>query len=275
MAFAPQKYELIHFTTSKKRHNLKAGIQFGHNEIQPSQSIRILGVWLDPKLKWHAHAKIAQQKGLAALGAFKRISSSTWGASFTRARLLFNSTIRPAITYGAAAWHSPESQKHNPVIQAISKIQTRGLRMIAGAYRATPTCELESETFTPPIDIFCNKIRARHLRRTYDSTPRHHITGQCQAIRSRLRRRKRRQPTSEARDFRQDKLKWTTQREQEFGFDSSKAILAEWRPRWQEEGKKKKSWWCSIAAQDQPCKNTLIRSGKGKVVHRRKKAREP
>jgi hypothetical protein len=92
----------------------------------------------------------------------------------------------------------------------------------------------------------------------YDSAPGHHITGQCQAIRSRLRRRKRRQPTPEARDFRQDKLRWTTQREQEFGLDSSKAILAEWRARWQEEGKKKKSWWCSIAAQDQPCKNTLL-----------------
>jgi hypothetical protein len=53
----------------KPGHNFKAGMKFRGIEKQPSQSIRILGIWLDPKLKWHTHAKIAQQKGVAALGA--------------------------------------------------------------------------------------------------------------------------------------------------------------------------------------------------------------
>ena len=227
MAFAPQKYELIHFTTSRKRHNLKAGIKFGSIEKQPLQSIRILRVWMDPKLKWHAHAKVAQQKGIAALGALRRVASSTWGASFTQARLLFNSAVQPSITYGAAAWHSPESQRHNPVIKAISKIQVGGLRTVAGAYRATPTRELEKETFTPPINIICNEIRARHLRRTYDSPVGCYITEQCQAIKSRLRQQKRRQPARDSNVVCQERLNWAKQREQEYGLDSKKAILAE------------------------------------------------
>ena len=82
----------------------------------PLEQVRVLGVWLDLKLKWQAYTQVTQQKGLAALGAFQRVVASTWGASFTRARLLYNSTVRPVITYGAAAWHTPERLGKGPVV---------------------------------------------------------------------------------------------------------------------------------------------------------------
>jgi hypothetical protein len=51
MKFAPQKYELIHFTTATKKHNLQALIRVGEIEKLLSEQVRVLRVWLDLKLK--------------------------------------------------------------------------------------------------------------------------------------------------------------------------------------------------------------------------------
>jgi hypothetical protein len=77
MKFAPQKYKLIHFITATKKHNLQASIKVKSIKKLPLEQVRVLGVWLDLKLKWQAHARVAQQKGLAALGAFQRVVAST------------------------------------------------------------------------------------------------------------------------------------------------------------------------------------------------------
>ena len=101
--FALLKYELIHFTIARRRYNLQASIKIEGIEKTPTQSVRVLGVWLDLKLQWSAYAKIARQKGMAAIAALKRVTTSTWGASFIRARLLYNLVVRPSITHGAIA----------------------------------------------------------------------------------------------------------------------------------------------------------------------------
>jgi hypothetical protein len=100
--------------------------------------------------------------------------------------LLYNSAVRPTITYGAEVWFEPEVAKHSKVAQAISKVQASGMRVVAGAFRATPIRELETETFTPPLDIYCNELKARHIRRTYASQAGTFIQEQYRMISSRL-----------------------------------------------------------------------------------------
>ncbi len=63
MKFAPAKYELIHFTRSRTKFNLEASAHFGSIEKQPTAEVRVLGVWLDTKLRWTAHARKAVQRG--------------------------------------------------------------------------------------------------------------------------------------------------------------------------------------------------------------------
>jgi hypothetical protein len=104
-----------------------------------------------------------------AVAALKRVSTSIWGASFLRSRVLYNATVRPSMTYGHKAWYTPEQAAHSRVIKKLELIQSSGLRAVAGAFRATPIRELETETFITPLDIHCSELRARHLRRTYSS----------------------------------------------------------------------------------------------------------
>ena len=76
MKFAPKKYKLIHFTRSK-RFNLEASICLGGIEKAPKAEVRILGIWVDPKLRWSAHWSKVQQKANTQIGALVRTTAST------------------------------------------------------------------------------------------------------------------------------------------------------------------------------------------------------
>lgn len=106
MRFAPTKYELIHFTR-RRQFNLRASINLGSVNKEPSPSIRVLGIWLDTKLLWSAHLHKVQQKATTQTAALTRITTSTWGASFSRARQIYSAVVRPALTFGAGIWHTP------------------------------------------------------------------------------------------------------------------------------------------------------------------------
>lgn len=55
--FAPQKYELVHLARNPKKFNMRASVHKNHKDISPKADIRILGVQIDTKLRWHAHVR--------------------------------------------------------------------------------------------------------------------------------------------------------------------------------------------------------------------------
>ena len=102
--FAPDKYQLIHFTRGRKQATeaQASSIRFGDHIIQPeSTAIRVLGVWLDPKLTWKEHIAQVARKGLAASDAIARLATSTWGPSQRNTRLLYTAAVRPILLYGS------------------------------------------------------------------------------------------------------------------------------------------------------------------------------
>lgn len=161
--FAPDKYQLIHFTRSRRhsREDLASTVQIeGHHAQLQDKEMRVLGVWVDPKLTWKAHIQKASQKGNAAYEALTRITASTWGPSMKRSRLLYTAVVRPTILYGAQTWsiRGDGKQLTASTLQPLIKLQNSCLRRITGGYKRTPRAALERETAIAPLNIYTDMI---------------------------------------------------------------------------------------------------------------------
>jgi len=127
--------------------------------------------------------------------ALHRITTSTWGATFKRAKLVYIAVVRPAITYAAPIWFSPagaEATKNN-LIDKLDKIQNRCLRTIAGAYKATPIPLLESETDTLSMRTHLSMLQAQYQARTKDHPMRALVKKACKRIQTQLQGQRGRQ----------------------------------------------------------------------------------
>lgn len=58
--------------------------------------------------------------------------------------------VRSAMTYGSALWHAPTGIKGD-VTNKLAVVQNKCLRLVAGAYKATPIDVLHAETIVPPV----------------------------------------------------------------------------------------------------------------------------
>jgi hypothetical protein len=131
------------------------------------------------------------------------------------------------ITYGTAAWHTPQRLRKGSVVQTIQKVQNKGLQAVARAYRATLIRKLKKEVLVPLINIYYSELRARHIRRIYSSLAKVFIQEQYKIIRGRLRRRRRKRAQPGQGSVTQEKIDWARQREQEYGCQRRKAVLTE------------------------------------------------
>ena len=122
--------------------------------------------------------------------ALTKISTSTWGATFPKARQVYTAVVRPAMTYGSTIWHTPkEIKKSNGISNKLAVIQNECLRTIAGAFKATPIPVLEAETYIAPIDIHLDQLQAQARHRLCQGGQRKFIINACNSIANKLRGR--------------------------------------------------------------------------------------
>ena len=88
--------------------------------------------------------------------ALSRLTGKTHGPNLLEARLLYTSIIRPTIIYGAVVLHTPTQTDIDTVAppRGLAKKmiteQNSALRLVLGAYKATPIRNLEVEANIPP-----------------------------------------------------------------------------------------------------------------------------
>src|SRR5271170_3090373 len=121
--------------------------------------------------------------------ALSRTTASTWGATMEKARHIYLAVVRPALSYGAALWHSPRNKARSGLAGKLAKHQNQGLRQVLGAFKATPIQQLETEAYVPPLDLWLNGRIARFQARMEHSGIVQKVRNGCKAIRDRILRR--------------------------------------------------------------------------------------
>ena len=70
----------------------------------PQLTLHILGIVLDLKLCWGPHMKHTAEQVTQQSYALSAITGSTWGVTFDKARLVYNTVVCPVITYRVIVW---------------------------------------------------------------------------------------------------------------------------------------------------------------------------
>lgn len=127
--FAPEKYQLMYFTRRPKKFNMQATVQIPKSQDGPVTVTRVLGVHLDPKLKWGPHVSLTAAKAASHMASITRLTKSTWGVTFAKARQIYAAVVRPVLSYGCQCGVSlgGERANRNRLIYPLQTVQNDSL----------------------------------------------------------------------------------------------------------------------------------------------------
>ncbi|TKA66906.1 hypothetical protein B0A55_11660 [Friedmanniomyces simplex] len=202
--FAPEKYQLMHFTRRPKKFNMQATVQIPKFQAGPVPVMRILGIHLDPKLKWGPHVRLTAAKAASHMASVTRLTRSTWGATFAQARQIYAAVIRPAMSYGCPVWFAlgDERANRNRLIYPLQTV-------------------LKHEASVEPLDLHLERLAVSYSAKTENSEGDRTVEAARKAVETRAQHRFKTKGTALAR---QDKGKAAI----------GKEIEAVWTARWEE-----------------------------------------
>jgi hypothetical protein len=169
--FAPEKYQLMHFTRRPKKFNMQATLRIPKFKDGPVPVMRILGIHLDSNLKWGPHVNLTAAKVASHMFSITRSTKGTWAATFAKARQIYAAVVRPVSAYGCPVWSSlgDERANRNRLIYPLQTVQTKSLRTITGSYKTTNVQVLEHEASVALLDLYLEMLAINHVQRTEDS----------------------------------------------------------------------------------------------------------
>uniref|UniRef100_A0A8H7K1V6 Reverse transcriptase domain-containing protein n=1 Tax=Bionectria ochroleuca TaxID=29856 RepID=A0A8H7K1V6_BIOOC len=155
--FAPEKFQLTHFTRTRKRFNTHQALCTPSANVQAKPTCKYLGFTMDTGLRWKQHIDEIQRKATKTISALSSLGSSTWGLKFKDLRKTYRSVVIPQIMYACSAWSNTNwgtrgapYTKHT--LATLESLQARAARMISGAFRATSSPALDVETHLLPME---------------------------------------------------------------------------------------------------------------------------
>ena len=150
--FELSKLAVMNFTHSKEKaanaHMLTIEQDNGAGNVITTpipnvESYKLLGVYLDTKLKWTTHHNHVLKRAIRWTALFRRMNRSTKGLSQKYARQLYLAVAIPRITYAADVWYiptyeDPDKQRTAGMVgltRKLNSIQRSAAIAITGALR--------------------------------------------------------------------------------------------------------------------------------------------
>ncbi|KAJ2952394.1 hypothetical protein O0L34_g4681 [Tuta absoluta] len=104
LKFAPHKTKAM-IITNKLKHD-SPHLSMGGQDIEMSREIKILGLTIDDKLTFNAHAANVCRKALNFYKQLARAAKIQWGLSSEIIRTIYVAVVEPIIMYAASVWAS-------------------------------------------------------------------------------------------------------------------------------------------------------------------------
>ncbi|TQS35012.1 hypothetical protein Golomagni_04582 [Golovinomyces magnicellulatus] len=161
--------------------------------INPKTEMKVLGIVVNSRLRWGPQVAQAARRGEASFNALSKITSSVWGPSMRKSRLLYTPVVRPIMTYGSQIWGNQKNgqQISKNLLGQLTKVQNNCLRKITGGYKRTPIPILEREAAIPPLDLHLQMLSLQYGISSKNNSVTNHILKHVDALWLRVRRQKR------------------------------------------------------------------------------------
>jgi exonuclease III/ribonuclease HI len=159
--FEAQKTQVIHFTRNARQNpSPKLALRIGTQNINPSNTVKLLGVIFDERLRFREHVGRVTKRGIKASQALLRLR----GLRPQSARQLYNALVVPTVTYASSVWITLNKHGHIPswVVKPLHVIQKSAAKSITGIYRSVSLTIAEAEASIEPLDICFQKRILRH-----------------------------------------------------------------------------------------------------------------
>ncbi|PQE23329.1 reverse transcriptase protein [Rutstroemia sp. NJR-2017a BBW] len=132
------------------------------------KTTKYLGVTLDTALNWKHHIQNVTTKISKSIGALTSLAGSTWGASVTELRRIYQAVVIPQMMYGCSVWSVAQERGEGYTKQtanSLKRLQAKAARIIGGAYKAISGAALDIELHLLPIEQQIWKTNAETVSR--------------------------------------------------------------------------------------------------------------
>ncbi|KAL0849653.1 hypothetical protein ABMA28_013907 [Loxostege sticticalis] len=140
-------------TFTRKRLISNPQISINGDPIPCTNQVKFLGLILDSRLSGFPHFEYILGKAEKGLNVLRALSGTWWGAHPYSQKLLYNAVVRSHFDYASFLL----DPCNKTVLDKLTKMQSKCLRVILGAMKSSPINALQIESVDPPL----------YLRRQY------------------------------------------------------------------------------------------------------------